>query len=81
MSEIWNFFKSLGRIAKTFFWDMPIFTIWHAMPIMQGEGGWRTKAVGAGLKLTICAGLKLTRRYSGVAYYTAVGKSTRLGRL
>lgn len=37
--------------------------------------------VGAGLKLTICAGLKLTRRYSGVAYYTAVGKSTRLGRL
>ena len=34
--------------------------------------------VRAGFKLTICAGLKLTRRYSSVTYYTAVDKSTRL---
>jgi hypothetical protein len=34
--------------------------------------------VGARLKLTTCAGLKLTRCYSGVDYYAAVDKSTRL---
>ena len=34
--------------------------------------------VGARLKLTTCAGLKLTRCLSSVAYYTTVDKSTRL---
>lgn len=36
------------------------------------------ETVGARLKMTTCAGLKLTRCYSSVAYYTAVDKSTRL---
>ena len=36
------------------------------------------QSVGARIKMTTCAGLKLTRCYSGVDYYAAVDKSTRL---
>lgn len=43
MGEIWNFFKLLGRVSKSFFWDMPIFAAWFAVPVMRGEAGWRTK--------------------------------------
>ncbi len=42
------------------------------------NGLFEDQNVRAGFKLTICAGLKLTRRYSSVTYYTAVDKSTRL---
>lgn len=43
MGEIWNFFKLLGRISKELFWDMPMFAVRFAVPVMQGEGDWRTK--------------------------------------
>lgn len=43
MGEIWNFFKLLGRVSKSFFWDMPMFTVRYSMPVLQGDGGWRTK--------------------------------------
>lgn len=79
MGEIWNFFKSLGRIAKTFFWDMPIFTIWHAMPIMQGEGGWRTKTaavlfgVGGVLMLLSFVSLSLALAFDWTRVFAAGG--------
>lgn len=69
MGEIWNFFKLLGRVSKSFFWDMPIFAVWFAAPVMRGEAGWRTKtaailyAVGGALMLLSFVSLGL-----GVAF-------------
>ena len=55
------------------------FLSWVAGSLPHARGGVsRVRTVGARLKLTTCAGLKLTRCYSGVDYYAAVDKSTRL---
>lgn len=77
MGEIWNFFKLLGRISKSFFWDMPIFAVWFAVPVMRGEGGWRTKTaavlfgVGGVLLLLSFVSLSLALTFDWPQLFTA----------